>query len=133
MNKLDEQYLNLLKEIKETGYNKGDRAGGSKAIFGKEIRFNMSEGFPLLTSKKMYTKGIIIELLWFLKGDTNIKYLVDNGVNIWVGDAFKNYVNKCSANDDKWNPWMRNNGNGTLSMFTESEFIEKIKTDNSFA
>ena len=78
------QYLDLLREIKETGIVKTDRTGvGTKSIFGHQMRFNLQDGFPLLTTKKVFLKGIIYELLWFLKGDTNIKFLTDNGVHIW--------------------------------------------------
>lgn len=78
------QYLDLLRKIKEEGATKTDRTGtGTKSIFGYQMRFNLADGFPLLTTKKLYTKGIIHELLWFLKGDTNIKYLQDNNVHIW--------------------------------------------------
>ncbi len=94
MNNLDKQYTDLLKTILEHGVEKKDRTGtGTKSIFGYTIRHNMAEGFPLLTTKKMYFKGIVTELLWFLRGDTNIKYLVDNDCHIWDGDAYKNYVN----------------------------------------
>lgn len=78
------QYLDLLREIKENGTVKTDRTGvGTKSIFGHQMRFNLQDGFPLLTTKKVFLKGIIYELLWFLKGDTNIKFLTDNGVHIW--------------------------------------------------
>ena len=92
MNNLDKQYQELLKTILEYGVDKKDRTGtGTKSIFGYTIRHNMKNGFPLLTTKKMYWKGIVTELLWFLRGDTNIKYLVDNDCHIWDGDAYKNY------------------------------------------
>ena len=78
------QYLDLLKDIRDNGAGKDDRTGtGTRSIFGRQMRFDLSEGFPLLTTKKVFLKGIIYELLWFLKGETNIKYLVDNGVHIW--------------------------------------------------
>ena len=84
INNLDRQYLVIMNDILENGHNKGDRTGtGTRSLFGKEIRHNMKEGFPLLTTKKLYTKGIIHELLWFLNGETNIKYLQDNKVKIW--------------------------------------------------
>ena len=118
MNKLDQQYTDLLKTTLEHGVDKGDRTGtGTKSIFGYTIRHNMSEGFPLLTTKKMPFKTIVTELLWFLQGNTNIKYLVDNNCHIWDGDAFKNYVNTYK-------------GNFPMGM---EEFIETIKTNDEFA
>jgi thymidylate synthase len=78
------QYLDLMKEILETGSPKTDRTGtGTLSVFGRQLRFDLSQGFPLLTTKKLHTRSIFIELLWFLKGDTNIKFLHDNGVTIW--------------------------------------------------
>lgn len=144
-NKVDQQYCDLLKDILTNGVAKTDRTGtGTRSVFGRQLRFDMSEGFPLLTSKKMYTKGIIVELLWFLGkhcdiepysklGRTNIKYLVDNNCNIWVGDAYKRYVDLCSANESKWNYWMRQNIDRSFSMYGRDEFINMIKTDNLFA
>ncbi|MFR9649047.1 MAG: thymidylate synthase [Rikenellaceae bacterium] len=86
------QYLELLETISSQGVVKGDRTGtGIKGIFGYQMRFNLEDGFPLLTTKKVFLKGVIHELLWFLKGDTNIKYLTDNGVHIWDNDAYRHY------------------------------------------
>jgi thymidylate synthase len=121
MNKLDLDYQNLLKDILDNGVLKSDRTGtGTISLFGRQIRHKMSDGFPLLTGKKMFFKGIVTELLWFLRGDTNIKYLVNNGCHIWDGDAYKNYCK---------NVWRLSN----LELLTQEEFINKIKTDDEFA
>jgi thymidylate synthase len=90
MNNLDKQYTDLLQTILDYGVEKKDRTGtGTKSIFGYTIRHKMSDGFPLLTTKKLHWKSIVVELLWFLRGDTNIKYLHDNGCHIWDGDYEK--------------------------------------------
>ena len=90
------QYLELLDKICREGVVRDDRTGtGTKGIFGYQMRFDLSDGFPLLTTKKIFLKGVIHELLWFLKGDTNIKYLVDNGVHIWDSDAYRYYNELC--------------------------------------
>lgn len=79
-----QQYLDLLKKIKEEGIDSEDRTGvGTRSIFGHQMRFDLQKGFPLVTTKKVYWKGVVYELLWFLRGDTNIKYLTDHNVNIW--------------------------------------------------
>jgi len=92
-NNIDKQYQQLLKDIIEYGVEKQDRTGtGTKSIFGYTIRHNMKDGFPLLTTKKMAWPSIVSELLWFLKGDTNIKWLIEQGNTIWVGDSFSNYM-----------------------------------------
>ena len=117
MNEIDTQYQALLKDIMLNGVKKKDRTGtGTISVFGRQIRHNMKEGFPLLTTKKMYWKGIVTELLWFLKGDTNIKFLVDNDCHIWDGDAFKNYCNTYKGNFP----------------MDKEEFIDAIKTNPEF-
>jgi thymidylate synthase len=121
MNNLDRQYIELLYYILNFGVEKQDRTGtGTKSTFGWQIRHNMSDGFPLLTTKKMAFKTMVTELLWFLRGDTNIKFLVDNGCHIWNGDAYKAYKTKYGYDDI----------DSPLSM---GEFITEIKTDNEFA
>ena len=132
MNKLDKDYQDLLKDIMTNGVEKGDRTGtGTVSVFGRQIRHNMKDGFPLLTTKKMAIKTMMTELKWFLKGDTNIKYLVDNGCNIWNGDAYKKYK---SINPDYLaNDEMFKTEKGPYKFFTQEEFIKKIKTDYEFA
>ena len=94
MNRLDKRYQDLLQDILDNGVVKTDRTGtGTISVFGRQIKHKMSQGFPLLTTKKMAWKTMVTELLWFLRGDTNIKYLVDNDCHIWDGDAYKNYLN----------------------------------------
>lgn len=97
-----QQYKELLQAIKERGTVKpAARANmpGTKSLFGYQFRHNLADGFPLLTTKKINFKAIVVELLWFLRGDTNIKYLVDNGVNIWNEDAYNFYLKKCRESD----------------------------------
>ena len=88
-------YLDLLKDVKENGVSKDDRTGtGTRSVFGRQLRCDLADGFPLLTTKKVFLRGIIHELLWFVRGDTNIKYLVDNNVGIWNEWPFQNYLKK---------------------------------------
>ena len=99
MNNVDRQYLDLLKDILENGTYKQTRAGVVKSVFGRQMRFNLKEGLPILTTKKVFTKGVIHELIWFLKNDTNIKYLVDNNVHIWDDDAYRFYLEKVNTHN----------------------------------
>ena len=137
MHTLDKQYQELLKTILEHGVEKKDRTGtGTKSIFGYTIRHNMSEGFPLLTTKKMAWKTMVTELLWFLRGDTNIKFLVDNGCHIWDGDCYKAYIKRYNKGEYVGKTKLLENSkkNRTLTEpFTQEEFINKIKTDDEFA
>ncbi len=123
------QYLDLMKEILETGVSKTDRTGtGTLSVFGRQLRFDLSTGFPLLTTKKLHTRSIFIELLWFLKGDTNIKYLNEHGVSIWDEWA--------DANGDlgpvyghQWRSWPAPNGN-TIDQITNVLNQIKQKPDS---
>lgn len=123
---VDTLYLNLLEKIMKDGETKTDRTGtGTKSIFGYQMRFNLEEGFPLLTTKKVPIKAIIHELLWFLRGDSNLKYLADNNVHIWDEWPYKAYLNSKNVplpeiNGEEWKTGM-------------AEFVEKIKNDEAFA
>jgi thymidylate synthase len=119
-NNLDKQYQSLLLDIGANGVKKTDRTGtGTISVFGRQIRHKMSEGFPLLTTKKMAWKSIVTELIWFLGGNTNIKYLVDNGCHIWDGDAYKNYLKNSSTTLDGMH-------------LSQDEFIYHIKNNKEW-
>jgi len=144
MNTLDSKYQDLLQDILDNGVDKTDRTGtGTISVFGRQIRHKMSQGFPLLTTKKMAWKAMVTELVWFLSGSTNIKYLVMNGCHIWDGDAYKNYTKEVNILIDGYmcgdiigmqshievmfsNP-------DDLTPLTQEEFIDKIKTNDEFA
>lgn len=118
------QYLDLMRDILENGTNKSDRTGtGTCSIFGRQIRFNLNKGFPLLTTKKLYLQGIIHELLWFLQGNTNIKYLNDNNVHIWDKWADKN-GNLGPIYGYQWRSWPTANGRHIDQI---SEIIKTLK------
>ena len=144
MNTLDSKYQDLLQDILDNGVVKSDRTGtGTISVFGRQIKHKMSQGFPLLTTKKMAWKTMVTELLWFLKGDTNIKYLVNNGCNIWNGDAFKNYTKEVNQLIDGYmcgdimgmQPHIEDmfSNPDDLTPLTQEEFIDKIKTNDEFA
>jgi thymidylate synthase len=134
INKLDKQYQDLLQDILDNGVTKQDRTGtGTISVFGRQIRHKMSEGFPLLTTKKMPFKTIVTELLWFLRGDTNIKYLVDNNCHIWDGDAYKSYENKYYKGEAFGYKKLNNLEYSPDLKLSQEEFINKIKTDEEFA
>jgi len=124
MSNIEKQYQGILRKLVLYGKEKGDRTGtGTLSYFGDQIRHNMADGFPLLTTKKMAVKTMMTELKWFLKGDTNIKYLVDNNCHIWDGDAYKNYVAKVNMQP----------GVPMGDFLEQKEFIQRIKTDSEFA
>jgi thymidylate synthase len=125
-NNLDPQYNNLLKDILENGVKKQTRNGEVLSLFGKQIRHKMSDGFPLLTGKKVPFKTMATELMWFLMGSTNIKYLLDNGCNIWNGDAYKRYADSHTTFKDGF-------AMVTPMAHSRESFIEAIKTDDDFA
>ena len=115
------QYLDLLQDILDNGVDKADRTGvGTRSVFGRQMRFYLAKGFPLLTTKKVHLKSIIYELLWFIKGDTNVKYLQDNGVRIWNEWADEN-GDLGPVYGSQWRNW---NGEGIDQL---AEVIEKLK------
>ena len=129
MTNLDEQYINLLRKILETGVSKDTRAGKVRSIFGEQIKIDLKKGFPLLTTKKVFYKGVFHELLWFLRGETNIKYLVDNGVYIWNDDAYRYYctiIDKHNETVDKTTEhgWFDRE---KIEKVSKEEFIENVK------
>jgi thymidylate synthase len=127
MNNIDKQYTDLLQDILDNGVKKQDRTGtGTLSVFGRQIRHDMKTGFPLLTTKKMAFKTMVTELLWFLRGDTNIKYLVDNGCHIWDGDAYKNYEKSIIQSH-------KENGLEGFEYLNKESFIERIGTDDEFS
>jgi thymidylate synthase len=131
MNNIDRQYKELLEHILHFGVDKKDRTGtGTKSIFGWQIRHNMKEGFPLLTTKKMAWKTMVTELLWFLRGDTNIKFLLDYDCHIWDGDAYKNY---CNTYPNVEKTFKYEGSDIEVRKMTKEEFINMIKTDDEFA
>ena len=136
MNNIDKQYIDLLQDILDNGVKKETRNGGTISVFGRQIRHKMSDGFPVLTTKKMAWKTMVTELLWFLRGDTNIKFLVDNGCHIWDGDAYQAYIKRYNKGEYVGKTKLLENSkkNRTLTEpFTKEEFINKIKTDDEFA
>ena len=144
MNTLDGKYQDLLQDILDNGVVKTDRTGtGTISVFGRQIRHRMAQGFPLLTTKKIAWRTMVTELIWFLSGSTNIKYLVMNGCNIWNGDAYKNYSKKVNEIIDGYKcgdimgiqPHIEKlfSDSDKLIPLTQEEFINLIKVDDEFA
>jgi thymidylate synthase len=144
MNTIDIKYQELLQDILDNGVEKDDRTGtGTISVFGRQIRHNMRQGFPLLTTKKIAWNVMVAELLWFLRGDTNIKFLLDYDCHIWDGDAYKNYSKTIEDVIDGYRcgdimgmqphieKWFSNADE--LTPLTKEEFIKNIKTDEEFA
>lgn len=120
------QYLNFLKHIRDHGVDKKDRTGvGTRSVFSYEMRFDLSQGFPLITTKKLHIKSIVYELLWFLSGDTNVKYLQDNGVRIW-NEWADDEGNLGPVYGKQWRSWENRDGK-TIDQI--SEVIAQIKTN----
>jgi thymidylate synthase len=152
-NKLDRQYQMLLQTILDHGIDKEDRTGtGTRSIFGYTIRHNMADGFPLLTTKKMFFKGIVTELQWFLQGRSDLRFLLERDCNIWNGDAYKNYLKHTITGVENGLDRIKGHLDNCLVEFegsyehftnpsfaygfrphTQEEFINKIKTDDEFA
>jgi len=132
---IDYKYNELLRKILEEGKEKTDRTGtGTISIFNAQIEHNMSDGFPLLTCKKVFVRGIIHELLWFLNGDTNIQYLVKNGVNIWTADAYREYKNFANkADEPDYDIHIDDPNQNRTRIMTMDEFKENIINSDIFA
>ncbi|MCC0032093.1 MAG: thymidylate synthase [Brucellaceae bacterium] len=119
------QYLDLLEHVMDTGFDRGDRTGtGTRSVFGHQMRFDLSQGFPVLTTKKLHLRSIIHELLWFLKGDTNIRYLQDNGVSIWDEWADEN-GELGPVYGKQWRSWPDGKG-GTIDQI--ANLVHQIRT-----
>lgn len=120
------QYLDILRDIRDNGTDKGDRTGtGTRSVFGRQMRFDLSQGFPLLTTKKVHLKSVIYELLWFLRGDTNVKYLQEHGVRIW-NEWAKPDGELGPVYGSQWRSWPDYNG-GFIDQI--SEVIQQIRTN----
>jgi thymidylate synthase len=142
-NNFDKQYLDLLKDILENGQKKSDRTGtGTLSVFGRQIRHKMSDGFPAVTTKKLHFKGVVSELLWFLNGRTDLRYLLEHNNFIWVGDAYKKYMKTINEIIEGYKsgdmlgsqPHIENmfSDADNLIPLSEKEFIEKIKSNDEF-
>jgi len=143
MNNLDKQYTDLLQDILDNGVKKETRNGGTLSVFGKQIRHKMSDGFPLLTTKKLHWKSIVSELLWFLQGRTDLKWLLEQGNTIWVGDAYKRFLTEAKLIKEGYESGdilgsqphidLMFSNPEELIILSQEQFIERIKTNDEFA
>lgn len=131
MNSVDKQYLDIVRDILENGSRKQTRAGEVLSVFDRTMRFNLKDGLPLLTTKKVFNKGCIIELLWFLSGSTNIKRLVDNSVNIWTDDAYRYYKEMCEKHNSALPFYKEGEGYfyGEKHIVDKETFVENVKKE----
>jgi thymidylate synthase len=122
-----QQYHDLLKHIMDNGTDRGDRTGvGTRSVFGYQMRFNLADGFPLVTTKKVHIKSVVHELLWFVKGDTNLRYLAQNGVNIWNDWPFQRWLNDTNQSEE----YPKYSADWRTKM---KEFVAMVKEDDAFA
>ena len=134
MNKLDKDYLALCQDILDNGTKKQTRNGDTLSVFGRQIRHSMKDGFPLLTTKKIHFKSVVSELLWFLQGRTDLRWLLEHGNTIWVGDAYTRYCNIAgSIEEPDYDIHVDDPNQNCTRLMTQEEFINKIKTDDEFA
>ena len=133
MAQVDKEYSSLVRDILDNGVLKNTRAGETISVFGKMLRFNLQEGLPILTTKKLYTKGVIHELLWFLSGSTNIKYLVENDVHIWDGDAYRFYLELVNKHNEILEERLHKGGycisEEPRGILSKDAFIQEVKEE----
>lgn len=134
---IENTYLKTLKQLvqkTEQSIMREDRTGtGTYSLFGVQMKHDMTLGFPMLTTKRMAVKSVFTELMWLMKGQTTLRPLLEVNNTFWVGDCYKKYANDCSVNNSLMNEWLRKNEDGSLSIYTRAEFIDKILKDDRFS